>query len=168
MKYVVGLLMAIAVLSACKKKNNEGCTDTPGTTVATVAQEKVVTDYLTANSINAVELENSGMYYIIDAAGTGAKSGMCNTVVAKYKGQLSDWTIFDQTTGTGTAAFTLGQTIEGWRRGIPLIAAGGKIRLYIPSSLGYGEAGSYNPNTGLYVIPQNAMLIFEVEITAIY
>ncbi|MFY7839705.1 MAG: FKBP-type peptidyl-prolyl cis-trans isomerase [Lacibacter sp.] len=166
LKLITAVLAAIAVLGACKKKN-EGCTYTPGTTVATAAQEKVVTDYLTANSITAVELDNSGLYYVIDAAGTGAKPGLCNTVVAKYKGQLSNGTIFDQTAGTSTASFTLGGTIEGWKRGVPLIGAGGKIRLYIPSSMGYGEAGIFNSNTGLYTIPQNAMLIFDVEITAI-
>lgn len=168
MKFIAAVFITAILISACKKKNDEGCTTTPGSTVATAEQEKVVTDYLTANNITAVELENCGLYYAIDAAGTGAKSGMCNTVVAKYKGQLSNGTVFDQTTGDNTAAFTLGQTIEGWRRGIPLIGAGGKIRLYIPSSLGYGAAGSYNPNTGLYTIPPNAMLIFEVEVTAVY
>ena len=168
MKFIAAVFIAAILISACKKKKDEGCTATPGTTVATAEQEKVVTDYLTANSITAVELENSGLYYAIDAAGTGAKPGMCSTVVAKYKGQLENGTVFDQTTGTNTAAFTLGQTIEGWKRGIPLIGAGGKIRLYIPSSLGYGVAGRYDSNTGLWVIPQNAMLIFEVEVTAIY
>lgn len=167
MKFIAAIFTAAVVLGACKKKT-EGCTLTPGTTVATAAEEKVVTDYLTANSITAVELDNSGLYYAIDAAGTGAKPGMCNTVVAKYKGKLSNGTVFDETTGTSTASFTLGQTVEGWKRGIPLIGAGGKIRLYIPSSMGYGEAGIFDSNTGLYKIPKNAMLIFDVEVTAVY
>lgn len=167
MKIITALVAGMVLAAACKKKN-EDCTLTPGTTVATAAEEKVVTDYLTANSITAVEFENSGLYYAIDAAGTGVKPGMCSTVVAKYKGKLSNGTIFDQTNGTSTASFTLGQTIEGWKRGVPLVGAGGKVRLYIPSSMGYGESGIFDPNTGLYKIPKNAMLIFEVEVTAVF
>ncbi len=166
MKVLAFILAAAVVLGACKK-NTQECTNTAGNTVATAEQEKVVTDYLAANNITATELDNSGLYYSIDAAGTGVKPGMCSTVVAKYQGKLQNGTVFDQTTGSNAASFTLGQTIEGWKRGVPLIAAGGKIRLYIPSSMGYGEAGIFDYNTGLYKIPKNAMLIFEVEVTRV-
>ncbi|MEJ8844852.1 FKBP-type peptidyl-prolyl cis-trans isomerase [Lacibacter sp. H375] len=169
MKYVVGLLMAVAMLSACKKKNSNECPYSAENTSASAQEEAVVTDYIAANSITgAVELGTSGLYYVIDAQGNTNKPALCNTVVVKYKGQLANGTIFDQTTGTSTASFTLGGLIEGWNRGMQLVGEGGKIRLYIPSSLGYGAAGSFNPNTGLYTIPQNAMLIFDVEIVAVY
>jgi FKBP-type peptidyl-prolyl cis-trans isomerase FkpA len=169
MKYVVGLLFAVAVLSACKKKNDNECAYKEQTTTASAQDEAVVTDYIAANNITgAVELGTSGMYYVIDAPGNGKRPALCNTVVVKYTGKLANGTIFDQTQGTATAAFTLGSLIEGWNRGMQLVGEGGKLRLYIPSSLAYGGAGVFNSNTGLYTIPQNAMLIFDIEIVSVY
>jgi FKBP-type peptidyl-prolyl cis-trans isomerase FkpA len=169
MKYVFGLVMAVMVLTACKKKNDDECPYSAENTSASAQEEAVVTDYITANSITGTtELGTSGLYYAIDAPGNTNKPALCSTVVAKYVGKLANGTVFDQTTGTATASFTMGGLIEGWNRALPLIGEGGKIRLYIPSSLGYGATGSYNPNTGLYTIPQNAMLVFEVEIVNVY
>lgn len=169
MKYAFGLFMAVMVLTACKKKNDNECPYKTENTSASAQEEAVVTDYIAANNITGTtELGTSGLYYVIDAPGNSNKPALCNTIVAKYKGQLTNGTIFDQTTGTATASFTLGGLIEGWNRALPLIGEGGKIRLYIPSSLGYGAAGSFNPNTGFYTIPQNAMLIFDVEIVNVY
>lgn len=169
MKYVIGLLMLVTVLTACKKKNDDSCPYSVENTSASAQEEAVVTDYITANSITGTtELGTSGLYYAIDAPGNTNKPALCNTIVAKYTGKLANGTIFDQTTGASTASFTLGGLIEGWNRTLPLIGEGGKIRLYIPSSLGYGATGSFNPNTGLYTIPPNAMLIFDVEIVTVY
>jgi FKBP-type peptidyl-prolyl cis-trans isomerase FkpA len=169
MKYVFGLVMLVTVLTACKKNNDDDCQYKVETTSASAQEEALVTDYIAANSITGTtELGSSGMYYVIDAQGNTKKPALCSTVVVKYTGKLANGTIFDQTLGTATAAFTIGSLIEGWNRGMQLIGEGGKIRLYIPSSLGYGATGSYNPNTGLYTIPQNAMLIFDVEIVNVY
>ena len=47
--------------------------------------------------------------------------------------------------------------IKGWGEGLTDIKEGGKIRLFIPSDLGYGQRG-----TG--PIPGNSVLIFDVEL----
>jgi FKBP-type peptidyl-prolyl cis-trans isomerase len=75
--------------------------------------------------------------------------------------------VFDETKGTDVAIFPLSSLIEGWKRGIPLLGEGGKIRLFIPPSLGYGPGGWLNPNTGLYNIPPNAVLIFEIKLITV-
>ncbi|MBP6687957.1 MAG: FKBP-type peptidyl-prolyl cis-trans isomerase [Lacibacter sp.] len=169
MKYVFGLLIAAAVFSGCKKKGADECPYKAETTSASAQEETVVTDYIAANSITGTtEMGSSGLYYAIDVPGNSTKPVLCSTVQVKYTGKLSNGTIFDQTTGTTTASFTLGSLIEGWNRGMQLIGEGGKIRLYIPSSLGYGVDGSFNPNTGLYTIPKNAMLIFDIEIVKVF
>ena len=76
--------------------------------------------------------------------------------MVKYKGYLTNGTCFDSTK-TSLPTFTLGQLIVGWQKGIPLIKAGGAIRLFIPPSMGYGS-NTVGP------IPANSNLIFEIKL----
>ncbi len=75
----------------------------------------------------------------------------------KYKGYLTDGTVFDQTTGSLSATFSLSGLIEGWQEGIPLLKKGGKGTFFLPSALGYGPSGAGS-------IPPNTVLIFEIEL----
>ena len=68
--------------------------------------------------------------------------------------------MFETTDGSSSPrSFNLGQTIEGWKEGIPLIQEGGKIWLLIRPRLGYGSAG--RPSSG---ITGDDILVFEVEL----
>lgn len=167
MKKALFVFSLVLVMAGCKKDEVD-CAFTAGSNVAPASEKTQVTSYLVANNIpNAVELGNSGMFYVIDVPGSSSKPGMCNFVTVKYVGKYENGTVFDQTAGTSTASFKLGLLIEGWKRGIPLVGAGGKVRLYIPPTLGYGPAGVFNSSTGAYTIPQNAMLIFDVELVSV-
>lgn len=169
MKYVLGLLMAVAVLSACKKKTtDDGCSASPGTTVAPAAEEAMVTKYLDSMAITtAVELEGSGMYYIIDKPGNTERAKQCNSISVEYKGYYRNGEVFDSTKGTAIIFSPLSALYEGWRRAIPLIGEGGEMKLFLPPSLAAGAAGQYNPNTGLYNVPPNAVMIFEIKLATI-
>jgi FKBP-type peptidyl-prolyl cis-trans isomerase FkpA len=164
------LMMGAAVmllLAACKKKD-EPCTKEAGSTVVSASEEALVTTYLSNNNItNAVELGNSGMYYSIEPAGNNKKPEQCNTIAVRYTGRRQDGGIFDETTGTNTRRFVLADLIEGWRRGLPLIGEGGKMKMYIPPSMGFGPAGSRDPNTGLFIIPANEIIIFDMELVTV-
>jgi FKBP-type peptidyl-prolyl cis-trans isomerase FkpA len=165
---LVFLLVSVAAYS-CKKDKKEECTAEAGSTTVSASEEALVTAYLNTNNItNAVELGTSGMYYIIETAGNSKKPGQCNTIAVRYKGRLQNGTIFDETTGTNTVSFTLSNLIEGWRRGLPLIGEGGKMKLYIPPSMGYGPNGLRNPNTGLYIIPANEIITFDMELVGVF
>ncbi|MBY0478587.1 MAG: FKBP-type peptidyl-prolyl cis-trans isomerase [Chitinophagaceae bacterium] len=168
MKYILLIFTFALMITACKKKK-EPCTATAGTTVAPASEEDSVKAYLTANGItNAVELGNSGLYYVIDAAGSSERAELCAAVIVKYVGKLKDGKVFDQTTGTSTATFGLSDfLIEGWKRTMTLIGEGGKIRLFIPPALGYGANPLIDPRTGVTVIPANSILIFDVDMVAI-
>jgi FKBP-type peptidyl-prolyl cis-trans isomerase len=167
MKKTLGIAAVVFLsLTACKKKE-EPCTATAGSTVVSANEEALVTTYLSNNSItNAVELGNSGMYYSIESGGGAQKPEQCDVVTVKYVGRRQDGTIFDQTSGSNTASFILRNLIEGWRRGIPLLGVGGKMKLYIPPSLHYGPGGLQDRNTGQMIIPANQIIIFDMELVA--
>ena len=108
--------------------------------------------------------DSAGFYYIIQSQGTVATpTSLCNNVTVSYTGKLTNGTIFDQSTGTG-ATFTIGQLIEGWRRGLPMINEGGKITLILPPTLAYGNNEVKDPQTGEVKIPASSILIFEIEL----
>jgi peptidylprolyl isomerase len=132
-------------------------------TVAITAQPIIPTDEPTDES--AYITTASGLQYRIIEEGTGSRPKTGDTVSVKYTGKLEDGTIFDSTEQHGgePIQFTLGvgQVIAGWDEGIALLKEGGKAELVIPPDLGYGKDG-YPP-----VIPENATLIFEVELVRV-
>ena len=72
-----------------------------------------------------------------------------------------DGTVFDSSYNRGEpATFQLDQVIPGWTEALQLFPVGTTAELFVPSKLGYGEAGA-GP------IPPNAMLKFKIELLAI-
>lgn len=116
---------------------------------------EIIEQYLADNNI-AAQKHESGVYYLIEAPGSGGSPNFSSEIVVKYKGYLTDGTVFDQTNGT-SANFNLANLIVGWQIGIPLLEKGGSGIFFIPSYLGYGRF----PPAG---IPENAVLIFEIEL----
>lgn len=167
MKFVLVGATLILALNSCKKKDPP-CTREAGSTVAPASEEQMITDYLTANNItNAVELNNSGLYYTITTQGSTERANQCSVLRVKYVGKLTNGTTFDQTQGDNVATFELGRLIEGWQRTLPLIGEGGKIRLYVPPSMGYGSRDYVDPQTGRIIVPKNSVLVFDVELLTI-
>ena len=99
-----------------------------------------------------------GIYYTMIKEGTGRLVSVNDTVVAYYKGYLFDnGLVFDQTKDK-PATFPLKRLIKGWQIGVPLCKVGGKIKLVIPSDLGYSI------RTRAAKIPPNSILVFEIEV----
>ncbi len=60
-----------------------------------------------------------------------------------YKGTLIDGTEFDSSYRRGEPSeFKPKQVIKGWGEAVQLMVEGDLWEMYIPSELGYGEAGS--------------------------
>jgi len=103
----------------------------------------------------------SGLWYVIEKAGTGANASAGKQVKVHYSGKLADNMEFDNSYSRDEPiAFQLGvgQVIPGWDEGIALMSVGAKFKLIIPSKLGYGPRGVGG------VIPPNATLIFDTEL----
>ena len=100
----------------------------------------------------------SGLRYEVVAAGPGPKPTLGSTVVAHYTGTYVDGKVFDSSINRGEPVeFVFDGVIEGWQEGLQLVGMGGRIKLYVPDNLAYGEAGRMN-------IPPAKALIFDVEI----
>ncbi|MEL7472572.1 MAG: FKBP-type peptidyl-prolyl cis-trans isomerase [Planctomycetota bacterium] len=94
--------------------------------------------------------------------GSGDECAPGATVDVHYRGTLMDGTEFDSSYGRGESVeFPLGRLIQGWQEGIPGMKVGGKRKLTIPWSKGYGEHGS--PPS----IPPRADLVFEIELLGV-
>ncbi len=106
---------------------------------------------------DVVELP-SGLRYEIIAPGTGAAPKPTDTVKVNYTGALIDGTVFDSSERQGKPMeFQLNSVIPGWTEGLQKISKGGKIKLFVPPSLGYGDDG--RPG-----IPPGSVLVFDVEL----
>jgi FKBP-type peptidyl-prolyl cis-trans isomerase len=105
----------------------------------------------------------SGFYYEILKKGDGPSPTMDNTVRLHYHGTLIDGTVFDSSVERGQpASFPMSGVIKGFSGGLTKTQVGGKIKIYIPSELGYGDT----PRPGGKIKPGDT-LIFECELLEI-
>lgn len=119
----------------------------------------------TNTNINTNNMDIQGMKVEILKQGTGEGARAGDNIVVNYVGTLLDGTKFDSSLNPGRTPFpyTLGknQVIQGWELGLLGMKVGEKRKLTIPPELAYGPDG--RPP----VIPQNATLIFEIDMLSI-
>ena len=154
MKYVFILLATIALLYIAKQFINSG-----------KAKENIQLgqEFLAKNSqAVGVQSTNSGLQYKVLQAGSGSTHPTAqDQVKVHYHGTLIDGTVFDSSVDRGEPiSFGLNQVIPGWTEGLQLMVEGEKTRLFIPSTLGYGNraAGKIEPGS---------TLVFDVELIGI-
>jgi peptidylprolyl isomerase len=150
--------------------------------VAENAKYKAVFDqksaYFTAMKAKAITTP-TGLQYIITKKSGAKKPAAGTNVFIHYAGYLEDGSLFDSSIvdvlktfgkldesraaqgGYQPIPFQAGKKdglIPGFIEGIEQLAIGDKAVIFIPSKLGYGEAGAGG------VIPPNANIIFEIEL----
>jgi FKBP-type peptidyl-prolyl cis-trans isomerase len=109
-----------------------------------------------------VEVTPSGLQYELLSEGTGEKPGPGDSVLVHYRGETIDGSVFDSSYESGEPlTIPLDVVIAGWSEGMRMTREGGRVKLYIPSDLAYGENGAGS------VIGPNAVIIFEVELLAV-
>lgn len=105
-----------------------------------------------------------GLTYVDLVVGKGPMPKIGQTISVLYTGKLTNGKVFDSTSTRNNEPFEtpigVGQVIKGWDEGMLTMHVGGKRRLTIPPSLGYGTEAQ-GP------IPANSTLIFDVELLAV-
>ena len=103
-----------------------------------------------------------GVQVVKTRAGEGSRSG--DVIFVHYTGKLTDGTKFDSSYDRNepiSIVLGSGQVIPGWEEGLQGMEVGERRTLTIPPKLAYGAEG--RPPK----IPQNATLVFDVELMGI-
>ena len=126
-------------------------------------QEKLQEDIKTINHIYPdTQMTSSGIRYIIQQRGSGAKPVSGNNVSVHYTGKLLDGTVFDDSTARGEPLkfpVGTGRVIKGWDETVLDMQKGEKRLVVIPPELAYGSRVM-----GGGAIPANSFLVFEMEL----
>jgi FKBP-type peptidyl-prolyl cis-trans isomerase FkpA len=155
-------LLAVIVFAACKKKDNPPPFDAEK---QAVIDEQLIQEYIAKNSITGTVKDTTGLHYKIIEPGTGGTKAdtiqLTDRLNVSYKGTLLNGTVFDEREKETFREARLGGLVEGWQIGLQKIAKGGKVQLFIPSKLGYG-------NRDMGDIPANSVLVFELTLHNFY
>ena len=144
MKSYFSLLLVILFMS-CSNDDSNNKIETEADILQYISNHNLVT-----------KKSNSGLYYVIQKQGEGAKPTSNSNVTVNYKGYFLNGKIFDQSSAAGIS-FNLQQVIKGWTEGITYFNEGGEGILLVPSNLGYGSK-DYNG------IPGGSVLIFDIKL----
>jgi FKBP-type peptidyl-prolyl cis-trans isomerase len=119
--------------------------------------------YFNSSSSSPEVTTASGLKYVDEVVGTGESPSPGRTVSVHYTGRLENGTVFDSSAKRGVPfdfQIGTGGVIKGWDEGVMSMKVGGKRKLIIPPSLGYGSQDKGS-------IPPNSTLIFDVELLAV-
>ncbi|SES22763.1 FKBP-type peptidyl-prolyl cis-trans isomerase [Pedobacter rhizosphaerae] len=145
------------------------------------AEEGKIKAYVADNNLKTTTTP-SGLQYIISAPGNAERVVEGDTATVNYTGSLTKkdakgkYPIFDTSDEKlakaenkfqpgrpyGPTKMAVGGTIPGFTEALKLIGKGGKIKVIIPSKLGYGEQGAMQAG----IMPYSP-IVFDLEITDI-
>jgi FKBP-type peptidyl-prolyl cis-trans isomerase FkpA len=107
------------------------------------------------------ERSESGLYYYIENVGDGEFIKFNDEVSFTYTGKLLSGKTFDGMHKRTPITFEVSKLIEGWKEAFMYLKKGGKAKLIIPPTLGYGD-------NNLPDIPPHSILVFDIEIIDVY
>lgn len=119
-------------------------------------EDAIIKNYLSSISSDAIR-DQSGVYYKIMEPGTGDPVVYTSTITVNYKGSLLSGQQFDDVANKNIKYI---DAMQGWQVGFNKIRPGGRIKLYVPSQLGYGR---YVPKPE---VPANSILVYELELVS--
>lgn len=124
--------------------------------------KKIGAAFLAENrSKPGVQTTASGLQYVVEKEGTGAKPVATDRVKVHYTGKLLDGKVFDSSVERGQPAeFGVTEVIRGWTEVLQLMPVGSKWKVFIPSDIAYGDRGA-GPGSD---IGPGSTLIFDIEL----
>jgi FKBP-type peptidyl-prolyl cis-trans isomerase len=122
--------------------------------------EAAVLDSIKMNT-PGIQVAESGLMYMVTQEGTGAYATATDSVQVEYVGKLMNGQTFDASDAGKPVTFNLGGLIPGFTEGLQKVKEGGKIRLFIPSSLAYRDMDQ-GP------IPPYSTLMFDITLVKVY
>jgi FKBP-type peptidyl-prolyl cis-trans isomerase len=134
-------------------------------------EPELIANYVKENGIK-VQPNAKGLYVVVEKKGNGPAVAAGRQVTISYTGRFLDGTVFDSSNEADCAAagmqchepltYVVGQMglIPGWDEGVMGQPEGSKLRLIIPSAMGYGSQGAQT-------IPPYSPLVFDIEILSV-
>lgn len=122
-------------------------------------REKEHQEYLTKNAERpeVTELKTRVQYEILQE-GTGKQPTIHTINTVHFEGRMIDGRLFDSSIERGEPiTFKLDDMIEGWKEVLPLMKEGGKWRVVVPPTSGYGKV-TYG------IVPPYSVLVFDLEL----
>jgi FKBP-type peptidyl-prolyl cis-trans isomerase len=126
-----------------------------------LAERSALFDELKKNP-NVIALP-SGLRYEVVKPGRGPCPKPGQMVVVNFTGRLVDGTVFDRTDNE-PLHIEVGSVTRGFNEGIQKINRGGRIKLYLPPELGFGDVAA---SSGVAGIPAGSTLIYDIELLEI-
>ena len=157
MKSAFVIVLAALALAACQPRAKE----TAAAGAPEVQSEQSKAWMAKVGKEAGVKVLPSGLAYKVVRSGppTGLKPQLTDEVKVHYEGKTQDGNVFDSSYERGApAAMPLRGLIPGWQEALQLMRPGDEWVLYVPSNLGYGEAGAGGE------IPPGAPLQFRIEL----
>lgn len=161
--WVIAVVMAAGFLGSyflvILENNNQAAQNATNTQSSSQSQTPNLsvdpTAYKVSGKVDTLQITD-------ETVGTGTEVKADDIVRVNYKLTNAQTGIkYDSSYDRGEpATLSLKQVIPGWQQGMPGMKIGGKRRLVVPASLGYGADGTGN-------IPSNTDLVFEVELLAV-
>lgn len=152
------IIVFVALLGKERPNNQSLATLSPVATIETAVEP-------TATASAKPIMDTDKLIILDEKIGTGSAAVTGKKVTVNYSGTLTDGTKFDSSLNPGRTPFVFtlgaGEVIPGWDQGVAGMKVGGKRKLTIPSSLGYGAQGIPG------AIPGGATLIFDVELLGV-
>ncbi|MDR1591562.1 MAG: FKBP-type peptidyl-prolyl cis-trans isomerase [Prevotellaceae bacterium] len=104
----------------------------------------------------------TGLQCEIYHRGYGQTPKTASYVYLTYSGWLIDGTRVEHIQEQWVTVSDLIATCSFWREILPEMPQGSRLKVYVPESLGYGEAGT--KSISAFVTPPYSTLIFDIEI----
>ena len=153
---IVGVVVVVAIVAVCFFMCKKSSTSSNELSTTSEEQPDAVNDL--DKDLQGAQMSELIVEDLVQGNGKEAEDGKMVTV--HYTGTLTDGTKFDSSVDRGTPfkfQLGIGQVIKGWDQGVKGMKVGGKRKLSIPPSLGYGSRA-------IGPIPANSTLVFEVEL----